>query len=230
MNNRVLSLGDYIQRIDTFDISNSKSHFLFRGQDVKGNLLPSIARKAPTENSVNAEKEMLDSVRLMGASFLKESEHTDLDHLVLAQHHKMKTRLLDWSTNPLVALWFACVSPKKGDVYVYVLDATNFLNKGIYDKDPFDLKKTCVFQPRLNNNRIVAQHGWFTIHRYSAKNQRFVPLEANKDIKENITELVIAEKSRPDLLHSLDKYGINNRTLFPDLEGLCEYQNWKFNV
>ncbi|WP_421134125.1 FRG domain-containing protein [Alteromonas sp. A079] len=228
MNDYVQSLSDYIEIIGTFDLSSPNSQFLFRGQDVKGNLLPSIARKIPSEDTTVKEKQMLDNIRMMGAAFLKESENTDLDHLVLAQHHSMKTRLLDWSTNPLVALWFACNSKEDRDVYVYILDPSKFLNKSVYENDPFKQEETCVFQPRLNNNRIIAQHGWFTLHRFSKSSNAFVPLEKNRKVKEFIHELKIAKKSKPDLLNELDKYGISNRTLFPDLEGLCTYQNWKF--
>ena len=110
---------------------------------------------------------------------------------------------------------------------MYALKADTFLDKNIYEKDPFELTKTCVFQPRLNNERIIAQHGWFTLHRFSTKNRRFVPLDKNSEIKESVTELTISEKSRIDILRSLDRYGINSRTLFPDLEGLCKYLNWK---
>lgn len=229
MDRYVQSLSDYIEIIGTFDLSTSNSQFLFRGQDVKGNLLPSIARKTPSEDTTAKENLMLNSMRMMGAAFLKESENTVLDHLVLAQHHRMKTRLLDWSTNPLVALWFACNSKKRGDVYVYILDCSKFLNNSIYDEDPFKQKETCVLQPRLNNNRIIAQHGWFTLHRFSKESKAFVPLEKNRKVKNFIHELKIAEKSKPDLLNELDKYGISNRTLFPDLEGLCTYLNWRYD-
>jgi hypothetical protein len=225
--NYILSLSEFINRIEFFDFSHSSSNFLFRGQDVKGNLLPSIARKNPSKNSTKIEKELLESIKLMGSSHLNGIDNTNLDLLVLAQHFKLKTRLLDWSTNPLVALWFACSGENSGDVYVYALDSSELLNKDVYGKDPFNLKKTCVLQPRLNNERIIAQHGWFTLHRYSTNDKRFVPLEKNSEIGAHLTELTISEKSRPDILESLDKYGINSRTLFPDLEGLCEYINWK---
>ncbi|CAA0102232.1 Uncharacterised protein [BD1-7 clade bacterium] len=225
--NYILSLSDFIERVEFLDISHSSSNFLFRGQDVRGNLLPSIARKNPRKNTTEVEKEILESIKLIGASHLNGTDDKDLDLLVLAQHFKLKTRLLDWSTNPLVALWFACAGESKGDVYVYSLDSSELLNKGVYDKNPFSLKKTCVLQPRLNNERITAQHGWFTIHRYSAKDKRFVALDQNKEIKAHLTEFTISEKSRPDILQSLDRYGINSRTLFPDLEGLCKYLNWK---
>jgi hypothetical protein len=68
---------------------------------------------------------------------------------------------------------------------------------------------------------------WFTSHKYSAKTKRFVALEMNTAIKKSVFELHIPEAFRKTMLKALDRHGVNSHTLFPDLEGLCKYLNWK---
>jgi len=219
----VCSFSDYIYEIE--DLNESTELILFRGQAEKGKLLPSICRENPKLNTTKSEKLVINELRRMGNSFISDTNISDWDLLVVAQHFGLKTRLLDWSSNPLTALWFACSDYNKGDTHVYVLYADEFLHES--DKGPFETGSTRVFRPSLNNPRIIAQHGWFTSHKYSRKSKRFVALEKNTDIKKSVFELHIPKEFRETMLKALDRHGVNSHTLFPDLEGLCKYLNWK---
>jgi len=215
---KVLTLSKFVSLCDGQDLFHLKAP-LFRGQGKRRNLLPSICRDQPEVLCVERERKMLRQFRLQGASLLT-PKLTDLELLVVAQHFGMKTRLLDWSTNPLAALWFACTSRQAGDVYVYVLDADTFQDEDIYEEDPFSHAETLVFQPRLDNPRVLAQNGWFSLHRYSHSNECFVPLENQSQMRDKLSEWVIPGPERMFILNTLSRMGVDDRTMYPGLEGL----------
>ena len=71
---------------------------------------------------------MLSQFRTAGAAFLK--SYSAVDIYFTAQHFGMPTRLLDWSTNPLAALFFACDGNIAENGVVYAMDARNVIPSG----------------------------------------------------------------------------------------------------
>lgn len=219
----VTSFASFIRQLETLPSATGLT--LFRGQPIQGELLPAIARPDPTQDTAVKEKAMLRELQRIGASLLPRGKIDAWELFVTARHFGMATRLLDWTANPLAALWFACAPFQGGDAYVYVLAAEPLLFNTA--KGPFDQVKTRVYKPRLTNPRIIAQDGWFTVHRYSKKAKRFVRMERNPEINKSLTEIRIGASLRASMVVALDRYGVSERTLFPDLVGLCGYLNWK---
>jgi len=67
------------------------------------------------------ERDAISQFRSAGAAFLEGYSKAQI--YFIAQHFGMPTRLLDWSTNPLAGLYFACDGEDGKDGFVYMMDA-----------------------------------------------------------------------------------------------------------
>ncbi len=202
---------------------------LFRGQSEDKPLLPKIARpEFEWKNDVlQVERDMMEDFRKRSRPFLNFKPDNDWDLLALAQHYGMATRLLDWTKNPLSALWFAVRDPiknKKQKSVVWVLTVKHEDIVGTEEQlDPFDCDRTRVFQPAHITKRIVAQDGWFTVHKYMKKKRAFIRFEKLKNYRTCLTKLIIPSEFFYDINMHLDKCGINYASQLPELDGLCKH-------
>lgn len=209
--------------------------FLFRGQREDKPLLPKIARDG--RNSMGGqllkiESQMLEEFKRQCLPYLTINPKNEWDWLALAQHHGMATRVLDWTENPLAALWFAVKKPpgdsKEGVLWVLKVKKFGVVAE-IKKEDPYKCDITKIFRPNHITPKIVAQIGWFTVHRYQSSEKCFVPLEKNKNYILYLRKLTIPPDAFGPLRVQLNQVGINNAAMFPEMTGLCNHIEW-FNL
>ena len=181
-------------------------------------LIPKIGRDSSLWNP-GREKRVLELFKHLATPYLDTVPTTDLKWLAIGQHHGLPTRLLDWTRNPLAALFFAAEGDddKRGAVYCRRV--------GEYLTDdscahPLDITETHDYVPGLDSPRILAQEGHFTIHHD--------PTEPYED--DHIVQVIIPAELKSELRHILSKYGIHRGSLFPDLDGQAARVAWNFRA
>lgn len=207
---------------------------IFRGQ-TKGEgwpLIPSAGRDS--DHSLipwnGHERQVLEEFTRESIPYLDHHLPTnDWQWLALAQHNRLPTRLLDWTKNPLVALWFAVKDPPvdhcPGLVWVlYYTDLKAVFNtKGEESESPFDIDYTRVYFPEHMYPSIQAQSSVFTVHhRKTASNPaEFPSLESTRDSALILKKMEVPAHSFKDIRDQLFRVGISPASLFPGLRGIA---------
>ena len=177
----------------------------------------------------------------------------------LMQHYQAPTRILDWTINPLVALYFAVRSERNRDAVVWIVDPWRWNRAHIKDlygpavagwketdgylldlEDAFDSEKE---ENQTSKKWPVAIEPPHIDRRIAAQGSRFFLFGSKRDMTDSPTinrpkggggkhsvldKIIIRKGVAEGVRAALNEIGINERAMFPDLEGVGRHIAWEW--
>lgn len=200
-------------------------------------LIPKLLRNSP-DTCHSREREIYENfTRRFG------QQKSSWSELIIMQHHGTATRLLDWTEVFGVALYFALNPTLPSTPCIWITNpftlsakARRYNNKtiGAFHLDgnmdyyehfikarDWPYERPIPFFSPANNERIIAQRGFFTVHGNSIE-----PLEVQ--CPRHVYKVVLPMEALNDAREFLDLAGFNKLSLFPDYEGFSSYIHDKY--
>ena len=241
------SVSEFLQHIEEITIKNEgttkRNKFLFRGQeDERWPIQTSAYTRLERESKnkpVSENDEFYYNLGLIqefkhadfNSDNLSEIMKMDLGILAQLQHMGAATSLIDFSDNPLIALWFACKKRmgvnNNGKVFILsTADEGRFEEIESFEQiEDYRVRVPEQLEFPNGNNALKNEKVlyWKTAHindRISAQQSYF--LMGKREIPET-KGIIIIGNSKFDILKELSLiYGIEETRLFPDLVGLAQ--------
>ena len=207
----------------------SDGQYLFRGVSTESYKIEASAYRRLSETDRNnpskllkINKDLIEKARSLGHDQRDTQQLSDLELLAELQHFGAATCLIDFSRSALVALWFACQQGSQTEANGKVFAVRHDDMVRLKTVNPELLKKDIDYflkldengryplyqwQPKLQNNRIIAQQSVFVF--------------SGAQIEEE-SVCVIEKNSKQNILIALDKIsGITKANIYPDFDGFA---------
>ena len=231
--NLVETLSDYMAVFHS--VVSSTDTYWFRGHaNYTWPLTPSALRyesKSKRDKALDLLSEFRRIAEIKLARPPSDTEH--LKWTQVARHYGLPTRLLDWTENALIALYFSC-EDADSDGMVFVLkpidlNRTNRFNRILNPQQDADFiakylrldgglnsrgLRTVAINPVWNSERIMLQRGTFTLHGSRA-------FALTRDAAPSLVGLPILRPVKLGLRTELERVGVDAMTIFPELEYAC---------
>lgn len=220
--------------------------YIFRGQRCDNWALEStLDRVARSHGGVLTAKRRLDHLAAFkyavrgrrGANPARlDSEN---DWWALGQHHGLATPLLDWTTSPFVAAYFAFAADKHNNTKRRVVWA---LAQKSLERKSAEIQKVHsgedrppvieFFKPLSDENaRLVNQGGLFSRGPDGFSCEQWLKSNFHENHATFLAiKITIPSVNRQDALKSLNRMNINHLTLFPDLYGASVFCNTDLEI
>lgn len=217
----------------------------YRGQTRKHwKLIPNIVRLGCADRETEDEIREEFAIRAPALSRFEPLPTNDWDLYFLMQHHGAPTRLLDWTESPTIALYFSVRdNPGYYDSAVWALNPYDLnrvvirnaevLSPSAQGANPRDCKLAAPWlPPRWSRRklpeyplaiypthiarRISSQKSCFTVH--GRRELGFSKFAVGRN--PCLRSIIIPGHAVREIRLELQDFGIDDTTIFPDLEGL----------
>lgn len=211
-----------------------KEGWLFRGQSVREQPLPRFFRLKPLRSKIReTEAAQLSEFRKKISGHSEGCFDSDWSVLTLIQHFEGYTRLLDWTYNPLVALWFAIsgrIKDKKKKhtderAVVWLVNPTDGVKNGWPNERPKDLRTIRFFEPERIDARVLTQASVLGAHPVPTSHLSMI-MKFGREWqglinRGRMAQVQVADSALRRIRTSLSSRGVTSQSIFPRLGSIA---------
>ena len=232
-------LSHMVDAVEKFSEERKNATVLLRGHfDARWELKPTLGREyhhageSRTFSTTNERDFVHRFIRHCYAHFGRALSAWEA--YLLARQHGLPVRLLDWTGNPLIALYFAVNDERpfdpqsacaEGEVWALARKPSDDTFVNVLDhSDPLAVDGLKVIYPLDISPRLTAQGGVYTIQpdgRRPLSDYSGEPFSARDIDIVAMKRWRVPVHLKPVLLRQLHRVNISRRTVFPDLDGVA---------